>query len=182
MEDETKDKEYNRAKVIPLSLDDLDKLVYQALSSIHIQVFYPFDRIVNPSNQITYKIRSNSISNNIDEIRLFVLNGKTIFYYPPRQDVALPNDLFDGSYSFEEGREDGKKVLRISGPGYERLNDEHFQFIFLFMDEIRKLTGQLIFEDSDDQEKDSQNPDDISTNQSVVRPNIPKTFLRNSRS
>ena len=154
MEDETKDKEYNRAIVIPLSLDDLDKLVYQALSSIYIQVFYPFDRIVNPSNQITYKIRSNSISNKIGEIRLFVLNGKTIFFYPPRQDVSLPNDLFDGSYSFEEGREDGKRVLRINGPGFERLNEEHYQFIFMFMDEIRKLSGQLIFDDSEDQQSD----------------------------
>ncbi len=105
MEDENKDKNknYQRAFPIPLPLNDLDILVNQALSLVQIQVFYSFDRSVTASNQITYRIRSNSSMNKIGEIRLFVLNGKTIFFYPPRQDVSLPNDLFDGSYSFEEG-------------------------------------------------------------------------------
>ncbi len=149
MEDENKDKNknYQRAFPIPLPLNDLDILVNQALSLVQIQVFYSFDRSVTASNQITYRIRSNSSMNKIGEIRLFVLNGKTIFFYPPRQDVSLPNDLFDGSYSFEEGREDGKRVLKINGPGFDRLNEEHYQFIFMFMDELQKLTGQLILED-----------------------------------
>ncbi len=37
--------------------------------------------------------------------------------------------------------------MKINGPGFDRLNEEHYQFIFMFMDELQKLTGQLILED-----------------------------------